>query len=458
MTLAAWSCGLATNCVAQTYAAGEVVTLPGTAGGYDYSSGAFGDSGPAHGGVAGAGYSGMPANCPPQPGYGAACEPQPTCWWKRPLLISPKLLKPPRGAYFRTEYLLWEIEEPGSVLLGSEPADELSGEFERDFDDPYFRSSLFDNDFDPSAGFPQFDPETGLFGFAYVPRMTELQMRDNSGIRLTMGIPTYDYGTIELSAWMLEQASDHYQFLPREIIPPFGVDIPGVPFSPATSFKIDGSNTNFVTRNHNQFLDVAYRSDLWGADVKYVVDSLSPHGEGFKLKPLFGVKYVDFDESMYQRGLFQSPTFGTLDSQINSHSNNAIFGGTVGLRAELEHRWFIAGVQPAVTFAGNASKVSVTTDRFASPTDGRNDDSASHFGFSPILDINAYVRVCLTENLRLNVGYDAFWMSQVYRAATIIDYNVATDGGTTARSDFKARKRTENVAVEGLSVGLEYVF
>jgi hypothetical protein len=450
---------MATTSMAQNYGAGDVVTLPAAASGYDYSASAFGDSGAAYGAAAPAGYDAGGAYCPPPTAYGPACEPQQTCWWKKhPLLISPRLLKPPRGAYFRTEYLLWEIEEPGSVLLGTDPAKELSGVVDRDFDTELYSNSLFDTDFDPSNGYTTIDQDTGLIGFSYVPRLDEIQLRDNSGIRLTMGIPTYDYGTIEMSAWLLGQASDHYRFAPRAFIEPTGVTIPGIPFSPANIVKVDGNASDFLTRNHNQYLDVTYKSNMWGADLKYVVDSVSPPGEGFKLKPLFGLKYVDFDEGMYQLGRFQSASFGTLDSSITGDTHNAIFGGTVGLRTELVHRWFIAGLQPAVTFAGNASKVQVATARFLDPNEPRQQVSSEYFDFCPILDLNAYARICLTQNLRLTVGYDAFWLARVYRPARVIDYNVSTDGGTNLRTDFDTQKRADHVAVEGLSVGLEYIF
>lgn len=458
MTLAAWGCGMATTSLAQSYGAGDVVTLPAAASGHDYSSGAFGDNGAAFAGAAPAGYAGGAAYCPPQPGYGPACEPEPTPWWKgHALCISPRLLKPPRGAFFRTEYLLWEIEDPGTVLLGTDPPKEFSGQFDTDFDSEYYSNALFDTDFDPANGFTTFDPLTG-FGFSYTPRLDEIQLRDNSGLRLTMGIPTYDYGTIEMSAWLLEQASDNYRFAPREFIQGTGPVFGGIPFSPANIVKVDGSAANFLTRNHNQFLDVTYKSDMWGADLKYVVDAVSPPGEGLKFKPLFGLKYVDYDEGMYQLGRFQTDTFGPLDSSITADTHNAIFGGTVGLRTELVHRWFVLGLQPAVTFAGNASQTRVATERFMDVNEPRREVTSDYFDFSPILDLNAYARICLSENLRLTVGYDAFWLARVYRPSRVIDYNVSTDGGTTLRSDFDTQKRADHVAVEGLSLGLEYIF
>ncbi len=442
----------------ECYGAGEVVTLPASASGYDYSSGAFGDNGATFAGAAPAGYAGGAAYCPPQPAYGPACEPEDTHWWKKHrLCVGPGLLKPPRGSFFRMEYLLWEIEEPGSVLLGADPPKEFSGVSDFDFDSSVDPNAIFDTDFDPSNGFFQFDPNTGLFGFAYVPRLDEIQLRDNSGLRLTLGIPTYDYGTIELSGWMLEQASDHYRFFNRAFIPAFGAGFGGIPFNPATTVKVDGV-AGLSALNYSEFLDVEYRSDLWGADAKYVVDSLSPPGEGLKFKPLFGVKYVGLQESMYQKGLFQ-PTFGeSIASSINSDTSNTIFGGTIGLRTELVHRWFTLGLQPAVTFAGNVSQARVSTERFLDNADPRQEVTSDYFDFCPILDLNAYARICLSENLRLTVGYDAFWLARVYRAARVIDYNVSTDGGTTFRTDFQTQRRADHVAVEGLSLGLEYIF
>ncbi|HEX6986570.1 MAG TPA: BBP7 family outer membrane beta-barrel protein, partial [Planctomycetaceae bacterium] len=393
ITLAACGCGLATPCLAQGYAApGEVVTLPAEAGGYGYSSGAFGDV-PGYGGATPAGYAGGPAYCPPDGGYAQVpCEPRPACWWKpRPLFIGPKLLKPPRNSFVRLEYLLWEIEEPGDVPLGA-PL----------IEDPSDVVELFPTtDNTATDGF--FLPQQGRFG--YVPRLDEIQLRDNSGIRLTLGIPTYEYGTFELSGWMLEQASDSFEFGPRELIPGFVGIIPGVPFSPAVPQKTDLATGRVVgpfaidSVAVYDTLDAEYSSDLWGADAEFVVDALAPQGEGLKFRPLFGFKYVGFQESLYQRGRFIAPGL-SFGSSVNSDTYNTILGGTIGLRTELEHRWFVLGVQPAVTFAGNISEVTVATERVGGPNDPRREVSSDYFDFCPILDLNAYARVCVTENIR----------------------------------------------------------
>lgn len=454
IVLAATGCGVPSLCLAQPYsAAGQVVTLPPEAGGYGgaYSSPSFGDSG----GYAGYGeatpagaYGG--ASCPPGPGGpGADCPPQAAHRWPlkcRPLFITPRMLKPPRGAYLRTEYLLWEIEEPGNELLGAEDTGGINVLTGFDFDD-----DLFDNETDVGEGFFRPDP-SNIFGFepAYVPGLEEIQLRDNSGIRFTLGIPTYDYGTIETGIWWLNQASDHYEFGPRGNNFFFFQ-----PSRPATTVTLDGSEANGLSLAYDR-LDVVYKSDLRGADAKFVVDALSPPGEGLKLRPMFGFKYVGLQEFMVQSGQGGFGP-GADPTVVTADTSNTLLGGLIGMRAELEHRWFTAGLAPAVTFAGNISEVDVASDRFASPFEGRVESSADYFDFSPILEFQGYVRVCLSDNLRFTVGYDAFWLAHVYRPARVIDYDLATDGAGL-RSNVRPKREDDHVAVEGLSLGLEYVF
>ena len=469
--LAVVSCTLTATCQAQGGSpAGEVVTLPAGASGHSYTSGAFGDAGPAPGA----------AYCPP-PG-GGYCPPQAVVekpWWeKTPLFIHPGFVKPPRGAFVRLEYLLWEIEEPGGELLGAMPPAEAFDSVDRDFDEGYYSHALFDDNFDPSDGFatsqvvrnPVTNRPFNQAGFRYVPRMTELQLRDNSGIRGTIGIPTYEYGTIELSGWMLEQASDERRYLPRHFVP--GNDffsffegdrtiednpviVRGDAFFPSTSVSInDGDDFVVIPYDH---LDVAYRSDLWGADAKFVIDALAPDGEGFKIKPLIGFKYVGLQEAMYQRGVFTSRAGQTNISSINSDTTNTLLGGTIGIRGELEHRWFTVGVQPAVTFAGNIAEASVTSDRLLGNQGPPHKVSSEYFDFAPILEINTYARINLGDNCRFLVGYDAMWLSRVFRASRAVDYRVTREGQSIS-SDIDTSNTTDHVAVEGLSLGLEYTF
>jgi hypothetical protein len=236
MVLAGMTCGLPSLCLAQVYGpAGQVVTLPPEAGGFGgaYASPSFGDS--AGYGTSGYGEA-MPAGgyagsaCPPQGCPPADCPPQPTsCWpWKiRPLFISPEMLKPPRGTYVRLEYLLWEIEKPGDVFLGAPRIEDTTTplvEFAQRRDNT------------TSNGFPLLGG-----GFGYTPNIDELQLRDNDGLRLTFGVPLKNYGTFEGDVWLLEQASDHYEWGPRD----FGTNddfggLFGIEFDPVTSLKVNG--------------------------------------------------------------------------------------------------------------------------------------------------------------------------------------------------------------------------
>lgn len=448
MVLAAMAGGLPSVCPAQVSGpAGQVVTLPPEAGGFGgaYSSPSFGDSGYGEVTPAG-GYSG--SACPPQGCPPTDCPPQPTdCWpWKvRPLFISPKMLEPPRGTYVRLEYLLWEIEEPGAVALGA----------------PVIRDPAETAAFAPatdnttSNGYPLLGG-----GFGYTPIIDEIQLRDNSGTRVTLGVPLKNYGAAEFSGWWLNQASDQFTFGPRVLQNNVGLNNVFVPTTPLAVGGVDGSFGGTLPTGLFQVYDtlqVDYSSDLKGADARFVVNSLSPPGEGLKLRPLFGFKYVGLQEAMFQKG--QLDLGGTpFLTTIGSDTDNTILGGTVGLRTELVHRWFIVGVEPAVTLGGNIAKASVVTDNLAGPTEGRLQADSDYFGFSPILDLKAYARVCVTDNIRLHVGYDAFWLAQVYRPARVIEYNVDTNAAAGFPTQFDTKQETDHLAVEGLSVGLEFLF
>ncbi len=442
MMLAASGCGLPALCPAQSYGgAAPVVTLPPEAGGFGgaYASPSFGDD---YGQAQAAGGYGAPA-CPPQ-GMPADCPPETALHWPwrcRPLFINPKLLHPPRGTYVRMEYLLWEIEEPGSVLLGAPVTEDQVNQI------PFAPAT----DNTTSDGFPLLGG-----GFGYTPSIDELQLRDNSGIRITFGIPLKNYATFEGSFWTLEQASDHYEFVPRDLFVGTGIE-----FVPATPVKVNGvtaseADLDGLFRVYDT-LEVDYESDLWGADARFVVDSISPPGEGLKFRPLFGFKYVGLQEAMHQKGQFDSAA-ASFATTIDSDTDNTILGGTVGLRTELVHRWFVAGIEPAVTFAGNIAQSKVVTERFLGPADPRTEANSDYFDFSPILDIKAYTRVKVTENLSLHVGYDAFWLSRVYRPSRVIEYNVASDASGGFATDFDTKREDDHVAVEGLSVGAEFVF
>lgn len=469
MTLAAWGCGLATPCLAQPYpvppggmspghaAAGEVITLPPEAGGYGYSAGAFGD-GAYVGGPAG---YGAPEYCPP---------PEPEPWWKaQRCLIDKRWLQPARGAFVRTEYLHWEIEDPGKQFLGASFPETWGPGVELDFDD-----NPLDIDFDPSEGFFVADSQTSSVGTVYVPSTEEIQFRDNSGFRLTIGIPTYEYGTIEMAGWFLEQGSDQYLFGPQyedfaqtnffsdTAIMPVTTGINAAPFdfpsfpNPAISYANDLSDVPVVI-GYDQ-LNMIYTSDMLGGDINFVVDALAPEGEGLKFKPLFGFKYVGLQEFQSVSGFGTTPFVPAFSDTLTSDTANNYLGGTIGLRTEFEHHWFIVGVQPAVTFAGNIASAKVRQTSRVGFSEQTIETESDYFSFSPILDLKAYVRVCLTENLRVNVGYDAFWLAKAYRAGDVIDYRIDTQGGLSQRAASTTREKTDGLSVEGLSVGVEYIF
>ena len=490
--LAAWGCGLApvwgltSPCAAQQYSGYQ----PAPAGAYappgaypEAFPGAFNgppvgyDSnpdggGPSGGGVVGAGYC-PPADCGP-----VSHRPRPAHFWENigtKLWIAPPLLEPPRGASVRTEYLLWGLSRPGDQLLGAPITrpDNSRFPFTDEFEDGVIRN-------DPDLDVPT----------SYVPFLDPFELRDISGARTTVSVPLMTYGTAELSGFVLSPDVETRRFDTTTYYEPTFLAVidtggtaattsatggfesntsaitylpDGIPFTvvPATSLKENGAQSELL--RFYDSLDVAYHSQLWGMDAKFVYDSLSTPGEGFKLRPLFGVKYLSFNEKLYQSGTFTEvdPLTGLpvsqFDTEIHSGTKNNYIGGTVGVRSELVHRWFVVGVQPSVTLAADVAQADTLTENLTGPNDALVRQTERFTTFAPLLEGNAYARFCLTENIRFHVGYDVTWITKAYRPGRTIEYDTTSDGAGV-RSNVRPEDRTDDVIVDGLSLGAEFVF
>ena len=246
------------------------------------------DNGATFAGAAPAGYAGGAAYCPPQPAYGPASGPRARAGGRSTGCASARGCSSRRaGSILPDGIPSVGDRRTGQCAAGCRPSQRVLWSvrlrLRRRRVDP---NAIFDTDFDPSNGFFQFDPDAGLFGFAYVPRLEEIQLRDNSGLPLTLGIPTYSLRNDRTERLDVGTGERSLPILQPGVHPGVGAGFGGIRFNPATTMKVDGV-AGLSSCNYSEFLDIEYRSDLWGADTKYVVDSLSPPGEGLKFKPLF---------------------------------------------------------------------------------------------------------------------------------------------------------------------------
>lgn len=383
--------------------------------------------GGAVGGPPAGGYAAMPpamgypgGGCPPggQPGFASGfCGVGP----QDELVESPferALKTASRNSWFRLEYLNWSIEDLDETLLGT-------------------RTQLNTT--------PQIPFLTNV-GIARVPTTEPLSFNDKNGIRGTIGIPL-TFGELEISAFLLEQASD--KVLPQN------VQTPG--FLVATTVLSDG-NLGRAFRVYDRDFRASFTSDVWGGEANIILDT-APPGEGFKLQPLYGARYLSLQEQLTQVGTFNaSGTISPFTSSIDSDNINNLYGLNLGLQAELVHRWFTVGARPKIMLGANSWRARVTTNAFVSPADPRRSVQLERTDFAALGELQVYGKVHVNDSLTLFVSYNLLWATNVIRPHKSIRYNVNTTLGVPVSSAFSAREYFEDMTIQGLTVGAEFRF
>ncbi|MBI5761337.1 MAG: hypothetical protein HZA46_22735, partial [Planctomycetales bacterium] len=158
--------------------------------------------------------------------------------------------------YLRAEYLDWNIESPGDVLLGTQVAGVSN----------------------PRDLFPVTDGFGNLIGAATVPSTKNLDLDGNNGFRGTIGIELARGGAIEFGGFMLEKAysaDGEFGLLNRVIAffpapPPLGTPVT-LPRLIATSTLVSGQVGNNLQTYNNSFSAV-YASQLASGEASVVFD------------------------------------------------------------------------------------------------------------------------------------------------------------------------------------------
>ncbi|GAB4147381.1 MAG: hypothetical protein Tsb009_20570 [Planctomycetaceae bacterium] len=323
-----------------------------------------------------------------------------------------------RNSWIRLEYLNWSLSDTDETLLGERTL----------------------NTANPRV------PFATLQGVARALDTTPLSFKDISGVRGTWGVPL-TFGEFELSAFLLEQDSD-------KVIPS---TIPSPGLLVATTVLGDGGLISAV-RVYDKAFEATFTSDVWGAKANIILDT-APPGEGFKLRPLYGVRYLGIQEQLTQVGTFNgNATINDFTSVIDSDNFNNIYGLNIGLQAELVHRWFTIGVRPEVTLGANSYQARVRTDRFVSPTDPTLVSEISGAEFAPVGELGVYGRIRVNDSFSLFVSYNLLYATRVIRPHKSINYNVNTVLTVPVSSAFSAKKVFEEMLIQGLTVGGEIRF
>jgi len=341
------------------------------------------------------------------------------------------------GGFLRTEYLNWNLSDPGNVPLGA-PLAGIS---------------------DPTQLFPVFSPgSNNIIALARVADTFPISLSDNSGIRVTGGLELVNGGSIEVGAFMLARKSSGYD---SKIFENTLVSNPGDPFSLhfvpttiATSTLTNGQVGNDVLL-YNREYGVRYYSQLWGAEANWVGDY---DREGLIwLNPTVGVRYFSLHEKMTQRGVFQDTVIQLPEvvTTIDSVTFNNLYGPQIGTRMEIVSKWINLGVDPKLMFLANTMAGSVTTNHLRSNNDGvfYSSDTTTSLSFGVDIGVNAQVN--LSHNFSIRVGYNFIWLNRVTRPEDNIYYNNNGDGAPPAIVE---KLEKHDFVVHGVSVGGELRF
>jgi hypothetical protein len=374
-----------------------------------------------------------------------------------------------RHAYFRADYLLWDITDPGENLLGA----------------PTNFAFALPN---PRVPFQITNPSDGTILDVVEPSLLGVETNENNGIRGTVGFTSGRWGTFEASVFALETAS-------HLITPPvvngfttIDADGDGVPDVDANGNIISASENiidamvqatlvDGVVPNGNNFTiiwgvqdpttglfspsyEAVLKTQLFGAEGNWIQTPLDVNAP-LVLSPMFGIRYLKFGEQLNQRGQYTfteiNPISGlettqNVDRRIDSSAINHVYGPQIGLQAELNNRWFSIGVQPKVMLGFNSYNTQLSTLNILSPRDPAQDLQEKRTTFGVIGDLQVNTRLHVTPRFSLVAAYNLMWTGLVTRPGDNTIYNIQR---SPAQSGFALDPQFSSIMIQGLSVGGE---
>ena len=268
----------------------------------------------------------------------------------------------------------------------------------------------------------------------------------SDGTRAKFSIQNPDTSSLELSAFWVAEGRQIFQPLPPRKLTN--------PLNPRNERGFLGlENGAFGTRLHfdNDFR-LTYKAQSWGSDILWTT---MPAYEalGFKVRPLFGVKYLTIREQFDLYGvtsalgnIFGNPPYiTTLTSQARSN----LLGPQAGIRYEIGGNIFTLSGQTGLAVManhetiqiygnnmldGNSAAIPIPTPSNPKPNTFR--DAQSHTHISPIFLQDFYFRgkvfralpvfndIPIFANADMLVGYNFALVGNVARPTKVIDWRV----------------------------------
>lgn len=337
-----------------------------------------------------------------------------------------------RHGFFRLEYLLWDVEDPGNTVVGTDLSD--------------YRSN-------PGQTVLVTDPVSGgIIGNGIVQNLDLIALKDNNGIRGTWGLPIFG-GTLETSVFSLQTNSSRIN---GEVQYPSSTGaIDGL--FPAIPFNVDGTN---LLLTFDRSYEATLRTSVWGTEANYVLDAVDPNAF-FQVRPLIGFRYLNFRETFSQTGVSTSggqdpsdPAATTYTTTIDSSVNNNYYGPQIGLRAELVGRRFSLAAEPKALIGLNSYKASLSNENVLEG-ESLASRSVTETTFGPILDMQVSGKVHLNDHFSIFVSWEGMWTGFASRPYLNVNYN-GTNQTNPPSSNLQLEPRFTDVFLQGMTVGGEF--
>lgn len=382
------------------------------------------------------GYGVPPQGYGPGPGNYYEQIPDDTGWLYDESPLERFLVNAFRHSYFRAEYLLLDIRDPGNVVLA----------------EPSALNGPDSGQIDPTQPQLLVDPNNGNILSGLLPILNGIQINENNGVRGTFGFNLRD-GALEASAWALQSSTGSFDG--NSFINGTSSFFEPVVYQPVLQ---EGAATGFPL-----IYDISYRAQLktsvWGSELNWLWNDANPN-DNFDIRPLVGVRYFNYKESLRQRGDYTyidqiSGSTDILERQINAVTDNYMYGPQFGFRAELTSKWFDIGATPRVMLGLNSYKATLNTSQILSPTEEPVYLKQSKTTFGPMADLQVYTRLKLHQNFSILVSYNLMWAGLITRPENNIIYDTSV---TPQAGIFRQDVRSTDTYLQGISVGGELRF
>jgi hypothetical protein len=363
-------------------------------------------------------------------------------------------IEPNEGYFFQVDFLWWSISQPDvhpvgfpstrTVFYGVHPTSPLDPQSDIRIQSNTLDSSIFNGDFSPGdrIEFGHVQDGNGIFCSIY-------QLRDQ---------------TQEFNAPSADMVFNDPAFGPR------GQQLLQGNVNANTSQPAIIQNLPVTFYNLSLFESI----NTWGVEVNYLHRFRTCHlGGTFEM--FVGPRYFEFNDNFNvvtgsgPAGI-EVPSF-LAGSFWNTSAENHVVGPQVGLRwFKKQGRWmfstegrFLAGinyqnlsqqVSMGPNLNPNASPGGTNTTPPPTPFQPLTmaPTTATHVvyerEFTPALELRVEARYQLTRAISLHAGWTGWWMDNIARASSVIDYTVPAMG-------INASENRETLFINGVTVGLD---